>query len=328
MPAKSSRIRRKTKTVKKKTSVKKPASSLWFFPNSLKVLKGDASIFILFGIILIGGLFMAGGFFPRVSTDTLNTDAGESQIDPDSLPKGDSKEALQLKTLKFKSCTQVSAVEFLLDNSGSMGGSGFDPAKMTNLKAGVTTFSEKLSDTSVIGLRTFSDYTTLDVPFGYYKDNKSSFATAIAGMTPDGSTHQKSAFEAAKTDLEGAVTKYPKYDFNLIFFSDGIPETAAGNRTCTGTVCDPSNPAGCRCMAPSQDPRAVAEEIKAIKNSSGSNIRIFSILLYDPVRDSFAETEFKALMKSVATDSSTYFETTDPDDLKSLFDSVIKKVCG
>lgn len=81
-------------------------------------------------------------------------------------------------------------------------------------------------------------------------------------------------------------------------------------------------------MAPSQDPRAVAEEIKAIKNASGSNIRIFSILLYDPVRDSFAETEFKALMKAVATDTSTYFETTDPDDLKSLFDSVIKKVCG
>lgn len=328
MPSKSSRVRTKAKSVKKKTAAKKSTSSLWFFPAKLKIFKGDASIYVLFGIILIGGLFMAGGLFPRVSTDTLNTDAGESQIDPNSLPKGDSKEALQLKTLKFKSCTQVSAVEFLLDNSGSMGGSGFDPAKMTNLKAGVTAFSEKMSDTSVIGLRTFSDYTTLNVPFGYYKDNKSSFATAIAGMRPDGSTHQKSAFEAAKVDLEGAVTKYPKYDFNLIFFSDGIPETAAGNRTCTGTVCDPSSPGGCRCMAPSQDPRTVAEEIKAIKNTSGSNIRIFSILLYDPVRDSFAETEFKALMKAVATDSSTYFETTDPDDLKSLFDSVIKKVCG
>lgn len=325
MPKKTAaRIRKKAPTKKRV----KNSSSIWFFPSRLKILKGDAAIFVILAIIVIGGVFLAGGIFPRVANDTTNTLEGESQIDPDSLPRGGSKESLQLKTLKFKKCTEVAAVEFLLDNSGSMGGPGFDPAKMTNLKDAVSEFSDQLSDTSVVALRTFSDTTSLRVPFGYFKDNKTSFDSAVSSMTPYGSTHQRSAFSAAKTDLESNVGKYPKYDFNLIFFSDGIPETSATNQACTESVCDTSSPLGCRCFAPTQDPTTVAEEIKAIKNASGTNVRIFSILLFDPVRDSFAESKFKTLMKSVATDPSTYFETTDPDDLKELFDHVIQKVCG
>lgn len=324
MPKKASiRARKKYQTKKSKKS-----SSLWFFPSRIKAFKGDAAIFVILGIIVIGGVFLAGGIFPRVASDTTNTLEGESQIDPNSLPKGGSKESLQLQTLKFKKCTEVAAVEFLLDNSGSMGGSGFDPAKMDNLKSAVSAFADKMSDTSVVSLRTFSDTTSLRVPFGYFKDNESSFRSATTAMFPFGATHQRSAFNSAKSDIESAVTKFPKYDFNLVFFSDGIPETGAANLACTESVCDKSDPARCRCFDPSQNPITVAEEIKAIKNGSGSNVRVFSILLFDPARDSFAETEFKTLMKSVATDSSTYFETTDPDDLEELFDLVIRKVCG
>jgi len=324
MPKKtSSRVKKNTAQPKKA----KKSSSLWFFPSRLKNLKGDAAIYIVLGIIVIGGLFFAGGLFPRVKTDTMDIEGGEAQIDPNSLPKGGSKESLQLQTLKFKRCTEVAAVEFLLDNSGSMGGPGFDPAKMDNLKTAVSAFSEKFSDTSLVALRTFSVSSNLKVPFGYYKDNKSSFGSAISAMSPQTGTYQKNAFEATKSDLESAVTKYPKYDFNLIFFSDGIPETLDANRACTEAVCDPKSSGGCRCFDPNQDPTSTASQIKAIKNGSGSNIRIFSILLFDPSRDSFAESNLKTLMKSVATDSSMYFETTDPKDLEALFDLIIRKVC-
>lgn len=315
-----------TKTKKRKAvrrvKTKKKGFNLFFF-------RGDAAIsFLVLAVVIIGSLMLVGGLTPKLNKQDLNTVGVPETPSP---PNG-ADNNLQLKTFKFKTCTDSAAVHFLLDVSGSMNFN--NGQKIQNLRDALKFFANGVTDTAVLGLRTFSESTTLLVPINI--GTKSKVAQAAQGLTANGGTYTRDAFIATKADLAAAVgnSKFKNYDFNLIFFSDGIPETRAKNTLCPGypprneycTDPQPGN-SGCRCFDTDQDPLSVATEIKSLKNASGKNVRVFSVLLYDPVRDGHFEPKFKPLMKSIASPDS-YFETTDEQQLKNIFTQIGQKVCN
>lgn len=315
-----------TKTKKRKVvrriKTKKKGFNLFFF-------RGDAAIsFLVLAVVIVGSLMLVGGLTPKLNKQDLNT---VGVPDTPSPPSG-ADNNLQLKTFKFKTCTDSAAVHFLLDTSGSMNFN--NGQKIQNLRDAVRFFANGVTDTAVLGLRTFNVTTNLIVPINI--GTKSKVAQAAQSLIATNGTHTKTAFIATKADLAAAVAnaKFKNYDFNLIFFSDGIPETLAKNTSCPGypppnEYCTDPTPgnSGCRCFDTDQDPTSVATEIKSLKNASGKSVRIFSVLLYDPVRDGYFESKFKPLMKNIASPDS-YFETTDEKQLKNIFTQIGQKVCN
>lgn len=303
---------------------KKKGFKLFFF-------RGDAAIsFLIIAVVIIGSLMLVGGTLtPKLNKQDPNN-VGVPDIS--SFPTGvDSN--LQLKTFKFKQCADTAAIYFLLDTSGSMAYN--NGIKIGNLRDSVTYFANSMSNTSVSALREFSTSTSLRVPVGI--GNKNKIISAVSSLVPGGATHTRNAFDAAKGDLAAAVanSKFAKYNFNVIFFTDGIPETQENaNALCSqnpppADLCDTSGISGlkCRCFAQDQDPTSTANAIKAMKSGTGKSIRIFSIFLFDPARDGFFASRAKPLVQGVASPDS-YFETTDSTQLKSIFSQISGKVCN
>src|SRR3990167_4369952 len=84
---------------------------------SLKNARGGIGIItLMIVIIILAGIFLVGGIFPKPSTTDPN--AEKFTVIPE-IPL-DSRKSLQLKTIKFNSCTSTAAVDFLVDRSGSM----------------------------------------------------------------------------------------------------------------------------------------------------------------------------------------------------------------
>lgn len=295
-------------------------------------IKGQSAIMILVVILIIGGVLMAGGIMPKVNEKSLNFDDAEVTLEtPTPDPE---RKNLQLQTLKFKRCTQSAAVDFLLDSSGSMGFGGGE--KIKQLKSSVASFISKMGEGSVVGIRTFSESSQRLVPINFYKNNKGQVAGALARLVPNGGTYTKSAMEKSEGEIKKAVEdpKLKNYDFNLIFFSDGIPETLATNTSCPGGIggefCtnNPDRAGACRCYDQNQDPTPVAQRIKAIKSGTGKNVKIFSIVLFDPQRDSHFRNKLTTLMKNSATSIESFYFTTSEQDLKNIFASISNKVCN
>jgi len=297
--------------------------------EKIKNTRGGIEIIIaLIIIIILGGVLLVGGVAPNLSRPSTDN----SIFTPDeSILKGSQKN-LQLKTIKFNSCTSTTAIGFLVDQSGSMKFGG--GVKETNLKNALNRFTGSFPDEGILGLRTYSDdtYSPIVVPFDFYKNNNSQIASAITGMTPYKATHSKTAFEDMKRDLATARAKFPNYQFNLIFISDGIPESQKalddfcpnGYDNSNKTYCrrHPDYPAQqCRCFAPDQDPTQVASEINA------SGVRIFSIVYLDDIDEVF-RNQLKTLMENVSSDPATdYFEAPFDSQLDKILDDISVKIC-
>lgn len=317
MPNKAKRKNKSTNS-----AIKKRKFNLFFF-------RGDAAIsFLVLVVVAIGSFMLVGGITPKLNKQDFN-----NVVVLDTPPPAtDADNTLQLKTFKFKKCADTTAIHFLLDTSGSMGFN--NGKKIQNLQNAVRFFASNLSDSSVAGLRRFSADTTLPVEINI--KTRSKIISAVARLEASGGTYTKDAFTAAKIDIKKALDnqKFKKYNFNLIFFSDGIPETTNKNNSCPGfpppnEFC--TNPAsgsiGCRCFDSDQNPITTTNEIKSLKDATGKNIRIFSILLFDPARDAYFATKFKPLMKNIASPNS-YFETTDETQLKEIFSQINQIVCN
>ncbi len=311
---------------KRKTKTKRPAKRKSF---KLFFFRGDAAIsFLVLAVVIIGSLMLVGGLTPKLNKQ----DPNNVGIPDTPSPATGADNNLQLKTFKFKQCSDTSAVYFILDTSGSMGYN--NGIKIGNLQDSVKYFANSMSDTSVAALREFSTPTYLRVPADI--GNKNRIISAASSLFPGGATYTKNAFDAAKGDLTTAIAnpKFAKYNFNVIFFTDGIPETQEAQQTLCyqnpipKDICDTSGVTGtrCRCFAQEQDPTSTATEIKNMKSKAGKNVRIFSILLFDPVRDGFFAARAKPLVQGVASPNS-YFETTDPTQLKNIFSQISQKVC-
>ncbi len=285
-------------------------------------------IVLLIGLIITAGIFFTNGLF----TDTNKPISDTTEYKPISAISNDNKVVLQLKTINFESCGDTAALGFLVDQSGSMRYG----EKETKLKAALNVFASKFPPGGITGLRTYSDntYAPIIVAYNYFKNNKTSFTNAIRNMTPYRATHSKDAFVKEKADLDAASVKYPDYKFNLIFISDGIPESQAGlDRLCpTGNLADPTtdqnycgphpdNPSQCRCFDPEQDPTQVAAQIKA------SGIKIFTIGYIHDINDAKFRTDLTTLMRNVASTSEDFHEVPSTNDITGILQQIITKVC-
>ena len=293
-------------------------------------------VILLVVMIIAASFFFVNGIFNDVTNRPSNYNTTYTLITP---PAGNPHNNLQLNTLKFEACGSSAVIGFLVDQSISMAFSG--GVKETNLINALNRFTRNFPDEGIIGLRTYSDgtYTPIVVPFDYFKNNKSQIAGAISSMVPWGGTHSRTAFEDMKRDLDIAKSKFPNYNFNLIFVSDGIPESlkalkdfclngyALSNKTYCRPHPDPTRPNDCRCFAPDQDPTQVASEIKA------SGVKIFSIVYLDDL-DAVFRNQLETLMKNVASppDPSDpkkiyYFEAPFDAQLDQILDGIKTQIC-
>lgn len=321
--------------LKKKTTHKKIRKTQGKRRNFLFFLKGDVTIPLLIGVLLLGAVMLAGGIFPKLDPKKLGEEAGEL-IPPAQEANRDN---LQLSTFKFKKCSDIAAIDFLIDTSGSMQYG----TKLVDLRSALRNFSNKFTDKSITGIRRFSgegvsEPTSRLVPINFYSSNKNSFTSAVTNLYAIGGTMTATAFQAELQDLQSAVgnSQFKNYNFNLIFFTDGIPETSGNNKACPGGIGGPlctnhPNGIGCRCFDANQDPTVngdLATKIKALKSGTGKNVRIFSIVILDEAKDGFVKDKIINMMKSIASSPSDYFFTTNSKDFDNIFKSISQKVCN
>lgn len=283
-------------------------------------------ILLLLLVVIVGSLFFVGGVIPK----TTHTNLGGDPYTPITTITTDSHANLQLKTIKFKSCTSSAAIGFLVDQSGSM---EFG-TKENNLKYALNVFAGSFPQEGIIGLRTYSDevYRPIVVPFDYYRNNKPQIENAIRVMRPYSATHSRDAFIEMKKDIDAARAKFPQQTLNLVFISDGIPETGVKNEACTaagGPASDPTycgaNPRApapaCRCFDTNQDPTDIAAEIK------NSGVRIFTIRYIDKLDDVKFQNILATLMTNVASSPGDAYIAPFENDLIKIFEQISTKLC-
>lgn len=293
-------------------------------------MKGSITFVVLLVVIFIGSILLVGGPYPKLNYDALNLENQRTfEQDDGPTPTGRQKK-LQLQISELKDCSETLAIEFLLDNSATMG----DEGKIQSLKNSLTFFADKLKDKSLISIRTFNSSTSLLVGFDQYKNNKSQVYSVIQNLTPGGGTYMRDAFTAAKQDLETALQNKQQngYIFNLIFFSDGIPETKKANKNGVG-LCSDTQQWGTRCFDQEQDPTNtnlqggnLTEYIKNLKNKDKKKVRVFSIFLFNPVDDKPFKKEAETLMKNIAS-TGDFYTTPRQEDLQDIFQEIAIKVC-
>jgi len=105
--------------------------------------------FLILGIAIILGILLVGGLTPFNFQNTPPS-KGEFIAEPVTPAGGD--KSLQLRPVKFKQCSGIVATDYLVDTSGSMRGK-----KITELKKGLITFTNKLGDNSVIAMQTYNE---------------------------------------------------------------------------------------------------------------------------------------------------------------------------
>lgn len=279
---------------KKSYRRKVTARQQYNFLHSVRLFKGDAMITVILAIVVIAGVFLAGGALPRQSRDTQDL-SSEAVIDEDSLASSTNGNQLQLKTLKFKKCSSVAAVTMMLDRSGSMSGK-----KIQTLKEATLSFTSNFADESVIGIQSFNTADIReDVPVSYYKNVKDLIIQKVNALEPGSTTPTYGALQFSRDILTDAIPKFPGKSFNYIFLSDGLPVPPE-----------------------TQDPRDYtpnpADEIKAM------GVTIFTIGIFGAA-DSGPGGE---LLKSIASDPSYYFSTPTGDDLSRIYEAIGTKICN
>lgn len=302
--------------------------------------RGGIAFYALIGVIIVGAFFLVGGVNKFTLSPTDTTPAGEVIVET----PGQGKDSLQLNTIRFKQCASTAAVDFLVDTSGSMRSGG----KLQNIEDSLKSFASNFTDKSITGIRRFSSddnfycpphpITQRLTPIDFYSANKSSFSNSASTLCADGATNTRTAFAAELADLTQAVTdqRFKNYNFNLVFISDGIPEERGSGHlgACNANepfpLCATSN-GNCRCFADTQDPTTnpqIAKDVQALKNINGKNVRIFSVLVFDPATDGPFESKLTTMMTNIASSPSDFHKTTDPTTIKSIFAQISNKICS
>jgi len=272
-------------------------------------LRGSVTITLLLIIVIAGSIMLAGGIFPKLKEPL--PDAEEAIPDMSSITPG-GKDSLQLKTLKFKKCSGQTTVDLLLDRSSSM--SLYTPSgqtKISRLKEAMLALTNKLSDSSIIGIQSFSSLSiTDDVTISYYKDVKGIIPSKVNALIANGSTPTHDALTFSLGKLKEALPKFPaERKFNFILVSDGAP--------CPGVGC-PQNPGA------DQDPRKYnpnpADEIKNL------GVTVYTLGIYDSAQS--RDPKLAELLRSIATKPENYFEAQTGDQTTKLLEAISTKICA
>lgn len=273
-------------------------------------LRGSATILILVIVVIIGSILLAGGALPKMPSSEDNPGT-EAVIDTSTILTPGSKESLQLKTIKFKNCSDTITVDLLLDRSNSMslktptGGK-----KIDRLKEAVNSLTNSLSDNSIIGIQSFnSDSITDDVPISFYKDVKTIVPGKINGLTEGGNTPTHDALAFSLNSLKQGIAKFPDRKFNFIFVSDGAPCPGVG---CVGREGQNQDP---RLFSPNP-----ADEIKNL------GVNVYALAIYDSGQSS--NPDLAALMQNIASKPENYYEAKTADDTTRLLTAITEKICG
>ena len=330
----------KKKSIPHKNSKKKKSSNLSKHTLKKSFLfwqRGEVALYLLIGVIIFGAfLLVSGGPQFKLS------ESGNNVIGEPIRENSTQKNALQLKTIRFAACSNRAAIDFLVDTSGSMERGN----KIQIIKSSLKDFASNFTNDSITGLRRYSSSdtgstaTSRPVEIDFYKNNKSQFNAAVNQLVASGGTNTRTAFAAELEDLTKAVSdpKFKDNSFNLVFISDGIPE-GDGVGVPTATACSSFSSARypmcayqtgtCRCFDADQDPTTnpqIAQQIQALKNINGKNVRVFSILVFDPKTDGPFESKLTTMMQAVASPNS-FYKTTKPEDIKAIYGQIADKIC-
>ncbi|HRN96163.1 MAG TPA: VWA domain-containing protein [Candidatus Levybacteria bacterium] len=288
-----------------------------FFSNS----HGSITFKVLMAVVILGSISLVSGVFPKNQITPQDPNAPRYKpIDEDTV----TKKSLQLKTIKFQQCSSISAIDLLVDYSGSMG-LAFSPTKLPAMQEALKIFGQKLTDNSLIALHTFNNTNREIIPFSLYKDVKANYDSNIDRLNnPQDATHTRSALTYIKPKIEQAQAKWPGYQFSVILLSDGIPERANTpiKKTCPVTNPKPGMPST-RNFSITEDPTQPPNVADDIKNLG---VRVFSIAILDQTDQCFSSA-LKELMQNVASPDS-YYETYNPDDLKTIYNNIVFEVCN
>lgn len=281
------------KSSKKKSSSRVPKKSL------VELVRGSSSIFILLFVIVAGAIMLSGGVFPKEQPE-IEENQTEYIIDEKSLPNT-SKKALQLQTLKFKSCASTITIDLLLDRSDSMGSeTPTGEKKLERMKEAVLALVAKLNDQSIIGVQSFNSVSrTNNVPVSYYKDVKGILPGKIEDLDHDGETPTQKALAYSYEVLKEALPKFPDRKFNFVLISDGAP------------------------VPPTQDPRLFdpnpADQIKSL------GVNVYTIGIFDPKQAK--DEKLANLLRSIASKPENYLEAKSGDETTALLTSITEKIC-
>jgi len=265
--------------------------------NFIKYSKGGIGIITLMIVIILGSIFLVGGIFPNLP----NTDPNAEKFTVITGMPLDSRNSLQLKTIKFKKCSEQTTVDLLLDRTGSMGSrTPTGQTKIARLKEAVLVLTGQLSDQSVVGIQSFSSLSiTPDVPISYYKDVKGIIPSKVNALNADGQTPTHDALTFSLDRLREAIPKFPGRQFNFILISDGHP------------------------VPDSQDPRLFspnpADEIKNL----GVNVYTLGIFTSGQASD----PKLAELLKSIASRPENYYEAQTGDQTTKLLEAISSKIC-
>lgn len=284
-------------------------------------LKINFVVLALLLVVVLFGFYLVGGIFPT-KLNTANRPF-ETQSYTLITPKaGSSNKALQLKPIEFKSCSTTTAVNFLVDRSGSMEWG----EKLPLLKKGILTLAGNLSDESIFGLQTYSDNWREDITPDSYGNVKDQIIGKVCNIIPNGATHSKSAFERTREVIKLAKEKNPDHLFTLIFISDGIPETGNTNKACPGGMdgewCGPmpNYPGACRCFAQEEDPTPIAKEL------INMGVTIYTIA-YVEKEDQKLDSKLQEMMKRVASSPENYFKAPDEKEVIDILKKISQEIC-
>lgn len=225
-------------------------------------LTGPGTFFTL-GIIavVVGmGVLMTRGVVPKQSLSDPPQTGGLEIIEETPAPD---EKGLQLRTIKFRECQAVTAVSLQLDITGSMA------SYMNDLKEAVLTFTDPLSDESVIGIQAYNSGNSrvIVVPIDLYANVKSQIRPRVLSLNAGGNTPSYDALIFSGELLAEAQTRFPDRQFNFIFFSDGNPNVG------------PSTPADIAAAA--QTIKDLGVTVYAI-GLGGVNPQIINVVASDP----------------------------------------------
>jgi len=258
----------------------------------------SAKFMILAFILLAVGaaVLLTRGVLPK-STLSDPGETGDIEVIVEE-PSAEGDKGLQLRTIKFKECSQTSATVMMLDRSGSMGN---PPTKMASLKEAALSYTSNLSDESIIGIHSFDTIARVEeVKVSRYGDVKAEVAAKISALTPRDATPTRDALFFSKTILEKAVTDYPDKQFSYIFVSDGRPVDGSGK--------DPNS------QYPNITSPNPADEIKAL------GVTVYTIAI--------GADAFPDVMRTIATGPETMFSTPTGAELKDIYKKIATRQCN
>ena len=296
---------------------------------------------IVVGLVLLLSFIISGGFSVKNSEEPIPS---PDPVIGDLIGEGDpsaNDKALQLRNLKFTNrsplpstapSTQPSAspscqgekvaVDLLLDVSFSMceplvPGLGCSPTpttKINQMKDAVIQFANLLKPNDVIGVQIFSDNAINIFSPDLYSNYQTTFQSRITSLQPLRTTAMRRGFELAKQEITQAQTRYPDYNWVLIFLTDGIPTGTDG----LGPY-EPENPTAVALEIESQDVRIITIGLDL-------NSLLTPGIVYTIPRSQIIAYA-RNLLTQIASSPADYHESPSGSDLLAIYQDIAENLC-